>query len=66
VTQLTTFIKHSGLRVFLHWLLSEFRVEGVVNPAKKSIPWEQSSMRRHHILELCERAQVVVFVLGRQ
>ena len=66
VTQLTTFIKHSGLRVFLYWLVSEFRVEGVVNPAEKAIPWEQSSTRRHHILGLRERAHAGVFVLGRE
>lgn len=65
MTQLTTFIKHSGLRVFLYWLLSEFRVEGVVNPAERAIPWEQSSTRRHHILGLCERARAGVFALGR-
>lgn len=66
MTQLTTFMKHSGLRVFLHWLLSELRVKGAVSPAEKAIAWEQSSTRRRHILGLCERAHAGGVALGRE
>lgn len=66
VTLLTTFMKHSGSRLFLQRLVSALGMQAAVNPTEKTIPWEQSSTRRHRILGLCGRAHEGVFVLGRE